>query len=338
MSHSFDPGLEEIYQKILTGDKVFLSRAITWVESTNNANRKRAIELLARFHQNPPSSIRIAVTGPPGAGKSTLIEVLGSKMIDKGYKVAVLAIDPTSSESYGSILGDKTRMKQLATNPEAFIRPSPTGLELGGVNNRTRESMMLCEAAGYNVIFIETVGVGQSEIMAKTMSDLFLLVLNPGGGDDLQGIKKGVVEMADLIVINKADGALIDDARRMKSAMKQSIEMKVSNDLNEKKIPLLLTSALEGFQIETLIKEIFDWVHSARQSNYFQENRLMQLKQWYKVSFTQYVTEAIMQLDIVKEKMDENYIMKIVDATFIPETVLRNVEEIIHKLTEKNSA
>jgi LAO/AO transport system kinase len=199
--------LDEYEQGVLAGDRVVLARAITLVESNASAHFDMAQELLRRLLPHTGQSIRVGITGVPGAGKSTFIEALGTRLTVDGHRIAVLAIDPTSSVTRGSILGDKTRMESLARDPNAFIRPSPTGGMLGGVARKTRETMLVCEAAGFDVILIETVGTGQSEITVRSMVDFFLLLVITGAGDELQGIKKGVMELADALLINKADGA-----------------------------------------------------------------------------------------------------------------------------------
>jgi LAO/AO transport system kinase len=188
------------------GDRTVLARAITLVESDSRRHEVQAQEVLHRVLPFTGRAKRVGITGVPGVGKSTFIESLGCQLIERGRKVAVLTIDPTSSRSGGSILGDKTRMERLCQSPAAFIRPSPSGLSLGGVARRTRETMLLCEAAGFDTLLVETVGVGQTEIALRSMVDFFLLLLLPGAGDELQGIKKGIIEMADLVAINKADG------------------------------------------------------------------------------------------------------------------------------------
>ena len=205
------------------GDRRALARAITLVESTKPAHSAEAV--LEALLPDSGRSIRIGITGVPGVGKSTFIEALGLSLIEQGHRVAVLAIDPTSQVSGGSILGDKTRMQELSRTPGAFIRPSPTGGTLGGVARRTREAMLLCEAAGFDVTIVETVGVGQSETAVAEMVDLFLLLLLPAGGDELQGIKRGIMELADLLVVNKADGALESVAERTVSDYQSALHL-----------------------------------------------------------------------------------------------------------------
>lgn len=205
--------IEQLIKGVQKGDTASLARAITLVESTRQESAQKAETILEECRKTTCESIRIGITGVPGVGKSTFIEALGLLLTTFGKKVAVLAIDPTSSETKGSILGDKTRMPELVKNPNAFIRPSPSSESLGGVSRKTRESIILCEAAGYEVILIETVGVGQSETIVHSMVDFFLLLKLPGAGDELQGIKRGIIEMADAIVINKADGDNLKAAR-----------------------------------------------------------------------------------------------------------------------------
>jgi LAO/AO transport system kinase len=193
---------------VLDGDRRSLARAITLAESTRVDHRTDAEELLAELLPHTGGAVRIGISGAPGAGKSTFIEALGLHLIERGHRVAVLAVDPSSTRSGGSILGDKTRMEQLTRAADAFVRPSPTGGTLGGVARRTREVLLLCEAAAFDVVLVETVGVGQSEVAVAAMVDLFLVLVSPGGGDELQGIKRGIMELADLVVVNKADGDL----------------------------------------------------------------------------------------------------------------------------------
>lgn len=208
------PTIEELAAGVKAGDRAMLGRSITLVESTRPADRERAQDLLATLGASSGTH-RIGITGVPGVGKSTFIDELGTYLTGLGHRVAVLAVDPTSSRSGGSILGDKTRMARLATDRNAFVRPSPTAGTLGGVARRTRESIVVVEAAGYDIILVETVGVGQSETVVADMVDVFLVLMLPGAGDELQGIKKGILEIADIIAVNKADG---DNAGRARSS------------------------------------------------------------------------------------------------------------------------
>ena len=211
-------GLSEYVEGILRGDRIVLARAITLIESSRGEDAELAQQIIDACLPRAGDSIRVGITGVPGAGKSTFIEALGNYLIGKGNRVAVLAVDPSSERSGGSILGDKTRMERLANSEMAFIRPSPAGGSLGGVARRTRETMILCEAAGFRTVLIETVGVGQSETLVHGMVDFFLLLMIAGAGDELQGIKRGIVEMADLLAINKADGDNVRAAERCQSA------------------------------------------------------------------------------------------------------------------------
>lgn len=215
----------EYFDGILSGNRIILSKAITLVESFNPAHYKLAQEIIEKCLPYSGKSIRIGITGVPGVGKSTFIEALGKHLTESGRKLAVLAIDPSSSRTKGSILGDKTRMEELSTDKNAFIRPSPSAGSLGGVARKTRESIILCEAAGFDVIFVETVGVGQSETAVNSMVDFFLLLMLAGAGDELQGIKRGIMEMADAIFINKADGDNIIKAEQAKAEYKNAIHL-----------------------------------------------------------------------------------------------------------------
>lgn len=210
---------------IRAGDRRSLARAITFAESTRTEHRSLASEVLDALLPETGEAIRLGISGPPGVGKSTFIEAFGTHLIDQGLRLAVLAVDPSSRRTGGSILGDKTRMGELVNRPEAFIRPSPGGGQLGGVARRTREAMLLCEAAGFDVIIVETIGVGQSEVAVADMVDLFALLVSPGGGDELQGIKRGIMELADLVIVNKADGDLAAAAARTRGDYASAVHL-----------------------------------------------------------------------------------------------------------------
>jgi len=219
------PDARQLADGIREGSRTALARAITLVESSRADHQEVAQALLAELLPETGKAVRLGLSGAPGVGKSTFIEAFGRHLIGEGKRVAVLAIDPSSARTGGSILGDKTRMELLARDPNAFIRPSPSGGTLGGVARRTREAMLLTEAAGYDVVIIETVGVGQSETAVADMVDMFVLLLSPGGGDELQGIKRGIMELADLIVVNKADGDLVPAARRAQMEYKTALHL-----------------------------------------------------------------------------------------------------------------
>lgn len=219
------PSTEELFLGVRQGDISMLGQAITLVESSLESHQQAAQDLISSCLPHSGNAFRVGITGVPGAGKSTFIEALGKHIIQQGGKLAVLAIDPSSERSKGSILGDKTRMEELAANPRAFIRPSPTGGTLGGVARKTRETIILCEAAGFDTVFIETVGVGQSETTVHSMVDFFLLIMLAGAGDELQGIKRGIMEMADAIVINKADGNNIQKTRRAQAEFTNALHL-----------------------------------------------------------------------------------------------------------------
>ena len=220
-----NPTLETLAQRVLSGDRRALARAITLIESRRLDHQEQAEQLVDRLLPATGKAVRLGISGTPGAGKSTFIEALGRHVIAQGHEIAVLAVDPSSRRSGGSILGDKTRMQRLAQAPEAFVRPSPAGGALGGVTRRTREAGLACEAAGFDLVVIETVGVGQSEGAVADMVDCFVLLLAPGAGDELQGIKRGIVELADLVVINKADGELLAAARRAEADYRAALQL-----------------------------------------------------------------------------------------------------------------
>lgn len=270
---------QELADKIRSGDRRALARGITLVESRREDHRLSAEKLLDLLLPRAGKSIRLGISGPPGVGKSTFIESFGQYLIEQGHKVAVLAIDPSSKISGGSILGDKTRMTELAKRKEAFIRPSPAGETLGGVARRTREAMLLCEAAGFDVVIVETVGVGQSETAVAEMTDMFLLLLSPGGGDDLQGVKRGVMELADLLIVNKADGDLAAAAER--TASDYAHALRLMHALHADWQPSVVKcSALKGEGIEAVWDKVQAFRKATARSGEFEARRRDQAKNW----------------------------------------------------------
>ncbi len=272
-----DHSIDALFSEIRNSNISFLGKAVTLVESSKKEHVFTAGELINRCIPHSGRSVRIGFTGVPGAGKSSFIEALGMYLVNRGRRVAVLAVDPSSSRSGGSILGDKTRMEQLSVHPNAFIRPSPSGGNLGGVARKTAETIILCEAAGFDIIFVETVGVGQSEIAVHSMVDFFLLLMLAGAGDELQGIKRGITETADLIVINKADGDNIKNAERAKIEYQNALHYFPLNDSGL--APKVATaSAQTGAGIEHVWKIIEDYVTDTKKSGYFYEKRQTQAR------------------------------------------------------------
>jgi LAO/AO transport system kinase len=264
---------------VRAGDRRSLARAITLVESTRPDHREEAAALLDELMPATGDATRTGISGAPGAGKSTFIEAFGLHLVDAGHQVAVLAVDPSSSRGGGSILGDKTRMEQLSRSPHAFIRPSPSKGTLGGVARRTREALLVCEAAGFDVVLVETVGVGQSEVAVAGMVDAFLLLLAPGAGDELQGVKRGIVELADLVVVNKADGALADLARH--TAADYGHALHLFRPRTDGWAPrVLLCSALEGSGIGDIWTALADFMVAARASGALEHRRGEQAREW----------------------------------------------------------
>ncbi len=263
---------DKYIKEIKKGNIVYLSKAITLIESTNPKHFLTGQRILKQLLSFTGKSVRIGITGVPGVGKSTFIEKLGKKYTSEGHKVAVLAIDPSSSLTKGSILGDKTRMEELSKDPNAYIRPTATGNALGGVARKTRETILLCEAAGFDRIIIETVGVGQSETMVHGMSDFFLLLKLAGAGDELQGIKRGIIEMADLIVINKAEGDNLQAAKLAQKAFESALHFYPPKE-NGWQTKILLASAIENKGVAEVKKEIDDYVMEMLDKGYFDQKR-----------------------------------------------------------------
>ena len=276
--------MTELLKKIFQHDRKALAKAITLVESTLSKHKKEANNLIKDLLTKSDSkSIRIALSGTPGAGKSTFIEAFGSKLIEDGNKVAVLAVDPTSNKTGGSILGDKTRMENLSRHPNAFIRPSPSSLNLGGVTAKTREVILLCEASGYNIIIVETVGVGQSEIAVSDMTDIFCLLITPDSGDELQGLKKGIIESADLIIVNKADGKLKKSASLAVTEYTSALRLLAKKKNVPENYPkATMTSSITGNGIIEIKDEILNFVNLQKKLGFFETKRSQQKVQWFK--------------------------------------------------------
>lgn len=271
--------VDDYVNGVLNQDRAMIARAITLVESNSPKHFDMAQELLRRLMPYTGKSIRIGFTGVPGAGKSTLIEAFGTMLCEQDHRVAVLAVDPSSAISRGSILGDKTRMEKLSRHPNAYVRPSPSGGSLGGVARKSRETMLICEAAGYDVIIVETVGVGQNEITVRSMVDFFLVIMLTGAGDELQGMKKGIMEIADAIFINKADGDNVQKARAAKAEFNRLLHyLKPASP--GWKTKAYTVSALTGDGVPTIWEVIKDYERKMKESGYFEENRANQLSEW----------------------------------------------------------
>lgn len=282
---------DELYSGILRGDRTSLARAITCVESEAPRHRAIARDLLRRCLPRSGNSVRIGITGVPGAGKSQFLECIGKLLCDSEYKVAVLAVDPSSSVTGGSILGDKTRMENLCRDVRAFIRPSPAGSTLGGVAAKTRESIILCEAAGYKVIFVETVGVGQSEVAVRSMVDFFLLLQLAGAGDELQGIKKGVIEMADAIVVNKCDGDNVGRANVARGEYARVLQH-LHPFTEGWKPKALCASGLEGVGVWEIWEMVQAFCDKLKSEKRFEAIRSKQNAKWFRSLLDQRVLDA----------------------------------------------
>jgi LAO/AO transport system kinase len=270
---------EQLATRLVDGDRRALAQSITLVESTRPDHRPDAAALLDAVLARTGGGIRVGITGTPGAGKSTFIEELGSHLTAAGHRVAVLAVDPSSRRSGGSILGDKTRMERLARNAHAFIRPSPSGGSVGGVARRTREAALLCEAAGFDVIVVETVGVGQSEVAVADMVDCFCLIAAPGAGDELQGIKRGIMELADVVVVNKADGDLLPAARRALADYRQAVHLLRPKHAGWE-VPVLAMSALDGAGVDEAWSVVEKFVAHLREDDALERLRAGQAVAW----------------------------------------------------------
>ncbi|MCB9223063.1 MAG: methylmalonyl Co-A mutase-associated GTPase MeaB [Crocinitomicaceae bacterium] len=303
-AHELQLTPEILFDKIRQGDKNGLSEAITLLESQRAEDRTKSHKLLELLLPYSGNSIRIGITGVPGVGKSTFIESFGKYLVDNGFKVAVLAIDPSSERSGGSILGDKTRMVELANHPSAFIRPTATGGSLGGVARKTRESIVLCEAAGFDVILIETVGVGQSEIAVHSMTDFFLLLMLAGAGDELQGIKRGIMEMADTIVITKADGDNVKKANLARSEYKNAIHLFPPKE-NEWIPKVETVSSLEKTGVEKIWEIIESFKLLVTSNGWISKNRNDQQEYWMNEAIKEELLHSFYETPGLKELLED---------------------------------
>jgi len=288
--------------RVRAGDRRALARAITLVESSRREDQPAANRLLELLAPHAGRSIRIGITGVPGAGKSSFIEALGNHVIGQGHQVAVLAVDPSSSISGGSILGDKTRMENLGRRPEAFIRPSPAGRTLGGVTRHTREAMLVCEAAGFDVVLVETVGVGQSETAVAEMTDMFVLLLLPGGGDELQGIKRGIMERADLILVNKCDGAMQAAAARSAADYRHALRLLQPRSTHWQ-VPVQTCSAHEGSGIAAAWEAIGRFRAALTASGELAAGRATQARAWLWSEMAENLIDSLRENRAMQERV-----------------------------------
>ncbi len=293
--------LDELFAALHAGDRGALARAITLAESTREADAEDARALVRRSIGQRVASVRIGITGIPGAGKSTLIDALGLALIRQGHRVAVLAIDP-SGQRGGSILGDKTRMERLSLEPSAFIRPSPTSGNLGGVGRRTREAIVLCEAAAYDRVLIETVGTGQNEVSVDRMTDLNVLLMIGGAGDELQGIKRGIMEAADMIVLNKTDGGNQERNARAANDLRQALQLLPPRERGERS-DVLLCSAQSGSGIEELMERLERMAVASRTSGYFVQRRSEQDRWWMRATIEERLVSRFYSDQQVAERL-----------------------------------
>ncbi len=322
--------LDELEAGIAKADRSILGRAITLMESSRPEDTERANELLTRIIPKTGQALRVGITGVPGVGKSTFIETLGCLLTSRGHRVAVLAVDPSSTRSGGSILGDKTRMDRLSVDPNAFVRPSPTSGTLGGVAAKTRETMLLCEAAGFDIILVETVGVGQSELMVAEMTDFFLVLMLAGAGDELQGIKRGLMELADMLVVNKADGATKERAHQ--AARTYANAVRYLHPADAPWLPPVLTcSALENEGIDEVWQKVESYRDTMTEAGLFGERRREQRLNWLWSMVNTRVRE-----DLAKHPALQSTVAKLENdvqaATLAPTTAANEILEAFYRL------
>lgn len=320
----------DIAKAIIERDRFALSKAITLAESNDPAKKQISTEIADYLANHiTPISTRIAISGSPGVGKSTLIENWGLQYANQEHRVAVLAIDPSSSVTHGSILGDKTRMEALGQHPNAYIRPSAAGLTLGGVHHATRESIRLCESAGYDIILIETVGVGQSETMAAEMSDIFVLLLLPGAGDEIQGIKRGIVELADVVAINKADKDRIQLATDSAKSYRNALSL-YHHPILEWRVPVAMISGLQGFGINQLTDQVNAFCKLSKEKGRFDTKRIKQDIDWLHKSIEQEVGRLIYNNPKISETL-ENFKNQIIEGKRSTHSLIHELRSLIHQ-------
>ena len=321
--------IELLAQSITSGDRKSIANGITLVESTKEEDQALAEQLLSKLKTSTNDSIRIGISGPPGVGKSTFIEAIGHPVLETGERLAILAIDPSSSISGGSILGDKTRMESLSRSENTFIRPSPSSGNLGGVNRSTRESISILEAAGYSVILIETVGVGQAETEVFEMTDIFLVLLSPGGGDELQGIKRGITELADILVVNKSDGNLLATSKSTVLDYKNALKL-LKPRIKQWTIPVLSCSALQKEGINEVWDQILELKNHLINTGQLKEKRQRQNEIWLKNKKKNLILAAIESDETLIDKLSQT---KTTQWQEIKETSFLSV--VIKKIKEK---
>lgn len=325
--------MNDLANALVAGDRRALARAITLAESTHPDHRAQATQLLAATADPERTTLRVGLSGTPGVGKSTFIEALGLHLTAKGHRVAVLAVDPSSTRSGGSILGDKTRMERLSRDPAAFIRPSPSQTELGGVARRTREVIALTEAAGFDIVLVETVGVGQSETLVAQMTDIFALLLAPGGGDDLQGVKRGIMEIADLILINKADGDLKAQATATCADYAGALRLFRKRAHDPPDFPKALTlSALTKTGIAEAWTQIETLASHRRQTGHLDRIRATQNRHWFEETVRQRLL-AQLQTDPQIRSVMTRLGQQVADGTLPPAAA---ADQILAQLTHRN--
>lgn len=319
----------ELVDQVLAGNRQVIARALTLVESSKPSHREKAHEMLRQLAPHTGKAIRVGISGVPGAGKSTFINKMGTKLIkEHGHQVAVLAVDPSSTRTGGSILGDRTRMGELATLDDAFIRPSPSGGHLGGVARATREAMIVMEAAGYDVVLVETVGVGQSEVAVSEMVDTFLMLAVAGTGDQLQGIKKGILELADVVAVNKADGDNAGNARV--SARELSIAMKLVQADQNRRVPVLTCSSYTGDGLDDLWQAILDHREYLESDGSLQARRLEQQREWLWAMVEDEILESLRHEPKLREVAQKIEADMSIEAT----SALKGAEEILQTFAQ----